>query len=82
MTRRRQRVLALGFLFALAGGLVYFGFQGLTLDFVPAQYIGYAIGAFGVVGLFGLNIWAGGPLDPRNDPPEPGRAVWREEPPA
>jgi hypothetical protein len=31
---------------------------------VPTQYFGYLL-----AGLFGVNIWNGGPLDPHNDPP-------------
>lgn len=34
----------------------------------PAQYVGYAIGGLGVLGHCGVNIWHGGPIDPRNDP--------------
>jgi len=36
---------------------------------VPAHSIGYIVAAIGLAGVFGINIWAGGPLDPKNDPP-------------
>jgi hypothetical protein len=33
----------------------------------PGQYLGYLIVAIGTAGLLGVNIWYGGPLDPRGD---------------
>ncbi|MFM7148375.1 MAG: hypothetical protein ACKO23_00875 [Gemmataceae bacterium] len=58
------------FLFGFASWMVYLGFDGLVMnDVLPVQYLGYFLLAYGFAGLFGWNIWAGGPLDPRNDPP-------------
>jgi hypothetical protein len=70
--RRRQRFLRRGSLavFAvIAAGFIYAGHQGLRVDFLPAQYLGYLLMAFTVAGAAGINIWYGGPLDPRRDPP-------------
>jgi len=66
--RRRWRFGSLVFLFVAAGVLVWIGFEGWTVNFLPAQYVGYAIGGLGVLGLCGVNIWHGGPIDPRDDP--------------
>jgi hypothetical protein len=58
------------FLFGFAGWLIYLGLNDYVFDgVVPAHYVGLALAAAGVGGLLGLNIWAGGPLDLRNDPP-------------
>jgi hypothetical protein len=70
MARTHQRGLSLVFLFALAGGLIWAGYSGWEIDFLPAQYLGYFLAAFAVAGLCGVNVWFGGPLDKRNDPPE------------
>ncbi|HVK11372.1 MAG TPA: hypothetical protein VM597_21565 [Gemmataceae bacterium] len=69
MTRPQQRAVATGFLLALAALLIYLGFDGVTLKYVPAQYFGYGVAGLGVLAGLGVNVWAGGPLDPRNDPP-------------
>ena len=53
-----------------AAGLVYFGNRGLHLDFLPAQYLGYFLYALAALGILGVNIWRGGPLDLRQDPPQ------------
>ena len=71
MVRGQKRRLALVYLFAVAIGLVWFGFAGWTINLLPAQYLGYLIAAFGVAALCGVNIWYNGPLDPRFDPPTP-----------
>jgi hypothetical protein len=68
MTRTKQRGISLLALFALSGALAYFGLNGWQLNFVPAHYIGCLIAIFAVAGMFGINIWYGGPLDPRLDP--------------
>jgi len=71
MSRSQQRGVSLVVLFALSGFLVYVGWQGWRVNYIPAQYLGYLIGAFAVVGLCGVNIWHGGPFDRRFDPPPP-----------
>ncbi|HUE69451.1 MAG TPA: hypothetical protein VMP01_01070 [Pirellulaceae bacterium] len=73
--RRRRRFWrrgALAVLAVVAAGFIYAGFEGLRVDFLPAQYLGYLLMAFTVAGAAGINIWYGGPLDPRRDPPPAG----------
>lgn len=60
--------MAFIFIFLFSGFLVWLGLDGGTVKTVPAHYLGYLIMAFGIAGLLGINIWYGGPLDPRNDP--------------
>jgi hypothetical protein len=67
MTRRHKRAGALVFLFAASGLFIYFGLRGWTLSSLPADYVGYLLAFFGVLGLCGVNIWYGGPLDPDDD---------------
>lgn len=67
--RHYGRQGALAVLALVAAGFIYAGYQGLRLDFLPAQYLGYLLMAFTVAGAAGINIWYGGPLDPRRDPP-------------
>jgi hypothetical protein len=73
MTRRQKRGVALAGVFAASGFFVWSGYAGMTVDSLPAHYLGYVVAAVGVAGTFGVNIWRGGPLDPRNDP-KPGEA--------
>jgi hypothetical protein len=81
MTRRLQRALALVFLFAASGFFVYLGYRGWAVNFVPAQYLGYFLATCGVLGLCGVNIWHGGPLDPRHDPQPHAEAEWDDRGP-
>jgi len=67
MSRRQQRGFGYCFVFGLAGLLVFLGWKGWQIEFLPAEYLGYLVAAFGVAGILGINIWRGGPLDPRND---------------
>lgn len=65
-----------GFLVGLAvlgGAALYFGNQGWRIEGIPAQYVGYFLLGFTCLGLCGVNIWYGGPLDLRGDP-ETGRS--------
>lgn len=71
MNRRHQRRAMLTFLFVVAGVMVLLGFNGWWVQGMPAQCLGYLLAALGVAEKFGVNIWYGGPLDPRDDPPEP-----------
>lgn len=58
------------FLFGFAMVLVYLGFNGWVVNkVIPAQYIGFLVLACWLAGLCGLNIWYGGPFDPRHDHP-------------
>lgn len=58
--RGMQVVVAL-----LAAGCVYAGGRGWLLNDLPAQYVGYMLHAFAGAGMLGVNVWYGGPLDPR-----------------
>src|SRR5687768_11539382 len=63
-SRRNQRSFAL--LSMLAGGalIVYLGFDSWSVNGIPAQYLGFFFAGFGALGLFGVNVWSRGPLDP------------------
>lgn len=52
----------------LAAGCVCAGGRGWLLNDLPAQYVGYFLYAFAGAGMLGVNVWYGGPLDPRLDP--------------
>ena len=69
MSRQISRRISLVFLFAFAGVLIYLGiFRGWEVNgSLPAEYAGYALVAFGAAGLFGFNVWRGGPFDLRLD---------------
>lgn len=73
-TRRRWRLGAFLFAFAIGGLLDRFGHQGLLIEGLPAQYFGYVLYGMCVLAAAGVNVWYGGPLDPRFDPPpaQPG----------
>ena len=62
---RRGSLIALA---AAGGAATYFGHRGLLIDELPAQYIGYFFLGMAALGLSGVNIWYGGPIDPRFDP--------------
>jgi hypothetical protein len=80
MTRRTKRAIAQVFLLAFAGFLIVLGFSGWLVGpaggegVLPAQYLGFFLLAYGLLGLLGVNIWYGGPLDPRRDPPKQDEA--------
>lgn len=67
--QRRWRRWTLTVLFAVSAFLMFVGKQGWEFNGVPTHYIGYFLFAFAMLGGIGVNIWYGGPLDPRNDPP-------------
>ena len=73
--RRRWRRGVLWAVVAVSACLVYFGNRGLKVDAIPAQYIGYFLFGFAVSGVAGLNVWYGGPLDPRQDPPPNHKSI-------
>lgn len=67
VTLRHKRGAVLGAIFLASGFFIWMGLDGWTISSVPAHYVGCATIAIGVAGLCGVNIWHGGPLDPRND---------------
>ncbi len=67
MTPRQKRAVALLCIFIAGGFFIWMGFDGWTIDALPAHYLGYLVIALGIAGLLGVNIWYGGPLDPRDD---------------
>ena len=69
--RRRERAFAFVALMTVGWLLVYFGERGWQLKGLPAQYLGYFFLGCCLLGAAGVNIWYGGPLDPRGDPPPP-----------
>jgi hypothetical protein len=68
--RKRWRRLSIVYIYCVGVALIYAGYKGWIIDFLPAQYIGFLLLAFGVLGTFGVNIWYKGPIDPRFDPQE------------
>lgn len=73
--RKIQRLAALIFLFGVSAWLIWLGNSWLLHGVLPVKYIGYFIGFFGLLGICRVNIWAGGPLDPRMDiPPDVNRS--------
>lgn len=66
--RRWWRRGSLAFFAGVAAWLVYSGHRGLQVGFLPAQYFGYCFFVLAALGAAGVNIWYGGPLDPRIDP--------------
>jgi hypothetical protein len=68
MSRHRWRGFSLVVFLGIATWFIYLGLNGRVLARVlPLQYLGYLLAGFVVAGLFGVNIWRGGPLDPMND---------------
>jgi hypothetical protein len=57
------------FLVAVASWLVYSGNRGLLINALPAQFLGFFLLLLAALGAVGVNVWYGGPLDPRFDPP-------------
>ncbi|MDP6468619.1 MAG: hypothetical protein QF918_12805 [Pirellulaceae bacterium] len=67
--RRQERLAWQVYLLSVAGWLIYLG-DRWEISGLRADYVGYGLAAFGALGFLGVNIWIGGPLDPRRDPPE------------
>jgi hypothetical protein len=66
--RRAGRIVVS--LWAIGGGLVFVWFlNGWLMSGIPVPWVGYVMIAFGVLGLIGINVFRGGPLDKRHDPP-------------
>lgn len=63
---QHQRAALLLFMFSASAWLISMG-DSWTVDGIPAKYVGFGIAAFATAGLLRINIWYGGPLDPRKD---------------
>jgi len=53
----------------IGGGLLFiFAFKNYTLSgLIPVPWVGYLLLAVGVLGLLGVNVFRGGPIDQRLD---------------
>jgi hypothetical protein len=67
VSQQAKRHLCLVAIFAFSGWCIFWLGDEWSIRTVPAHYVGYLVAAIGVAGLFGLNIWIGGPFDKRND---------------
>ncbi len=67
--RKHQRAASLLYLLLFSAWLIYLG-DRWKINFISAKYLGFVLGGVAVLGLVGVNIWYGGPLDRRNDPSE------------
>lgn len=65
--RQHQRRAAITYLVCLAVWLIWLD-DRWEIDGIPAKFVGYALSFFSLLPMFGVNIWRGGPLDPRMDP--------------
>jgi hypothetical protein len=70
MNRKTMRMISIVVMFAFAGWLVYEGLHGMVFarSEMPLHFVGFFIAACAGLGMCGVNIWRGGPLDIRNDP--------------
>jgi hypothetical protein len=66
--RKRARAVFRTLLWAVALGLCYLGPRGWQVEQIPAHYVGLVLVGFAAVEGLGINIWYGGPFDPRFDP--------------
>jgi hypothetical protein len=72
MKRNTQRRLALLAITAFGVSLIAGVFDDVWLfRELSAKYLGYFCIALAVLGLLGVNVWRGGPLDLRRDNDEP-----------
>jgi uncharacterized membrane protein YfcA len=68
MKRATQRRISLVALAAFSAGLIVGMFDGAWLfRDLPGKYLGYFGAGVVLLGLLGVNVWWGGPLDPRRD---------------
>ena len=66
-SRKRWRIISIAYLVIVGAVLTHEGFNGWRINFVPANWLGYFLIGFAVLGMFGVNIWIGGPFDLRLD---------------
>lgn len=68
-SRRQQRFAWNLYLITVASWMIWLG-DRWDFNGIRADYLGYALAGLGILGFCGVNIWMGGPLDCRNDPPD------------
>ena len=66
--RKTWRKLSILFINIVGIVFVIMGYNGIEIEGLPGQYVGYFLIIFGLLGTFGVNIWYKGPIDPRDDP--------------
>jgi hypothetical protein len=64
--RKFWRKFFLFWCFGVALIFIFF-FKHLAYAGIPVSYLGYFLIILGVLGLLGVNVWIGGPLDKRFD---------------
>jgi hypothetical protein len=67
MTRQQKRTLASLGVAVLGGWFTYLG-NSWTVSGCPIWVLGVVFAGAGILGLCGVNVFAGGPLDVNNDP--------------
>lgn len=74
MIKREEKGLTLALILIASVLLVVCGFMGWRAYLIPVQYIGYVLGAIGLAGLAGVNIWVGPfAIDPDDKQPDDKR---------
>ncbi len=66
--RDGQRRVWSGVLIAIGLFLAWVGVDYVIFDFIPVPVFGLLLSGLGVLGLLGVNVFAGGPLDRNRDP--------------
>src|SRR5437899_1056124 len=66
--RKRKAMRRFISVWAIVGGIVFIVFgRNWLVNGLPVYWIGYVIGLLGILGLAGVNVFRGGPLDSRLD---------------
>ena len=66
--RKRKAMRRFISVWAIVGGIVFIVFgRNWLVNGLPVHWIGYVIGLLGILGLAGVNVFRGGPLDSRLD---------------
>jgi len=71
MSRRTMRAITILILFGMSAWMFSLGAKGWTFyGLASTTTTGYIIALVALLGLLRVNIWYGGPLDPRRDRPK------------
>lgn len=70
--RKRKGLRRFMSFWCIGGGLLFaiFG-RAWLVNGLPVHWVGYVLNLMGILGLAGLNVFYGGPLDLRLDRPQP-----------